>query len=90
MGGHATHDENDARQIISKAMFEYWGKRDPIGMYESYLERHGVPKTNLEQAEAKVIEEIARAEKEALESRDRKMPEPETAIQGVYAWQDSG
>src|SRR5439155_1260956 len=74
MGGHVTHDENDARQIISNTMFEYWGKRDPIGMYESYLERHGVPKTNLEQAEAKVIEEIARAEKEALESRDRKMP----------------
>ena len=90
MGGHATHDENDARQIISKAMFEYWGKRDPIGMYESYLERHGVPKTTLEQAEAKVIDEIARAEKEALESRDRGMPEPETAIQGVYAGQDSG
>src|SRR2546425_5019367 len=89
MGGHVTHDENDARQIISKAMFEYWGKRDPIGMYESYLDRHGVPKTNLEQAEAKVIEEIARAEKEALESRDRKMPEPETAIEGVYAGQDS-
>src|SRR6266700_1491026 len=90
MGGHATHDENDARQIISKEMFEYWGKRDPIGMYESYLERHGVPKTTLEQAEAKVIDEIARAEKEALESRDSKMPEPETAIQGVYAGQDSG
>src|SRR5438128_7399797 len=90
MGGHVTHDEIDARQIISKAMFEYWGKRDPIGMYESYLERHGVPKTTLEQAEAKVIDEIARAEKEALESRDRKMPEPETAIQGVYAVLDSG
>src|SRR5437016_5796225 len=89
MGGHATHDENDARQIISKAMFEYWGKRDPIGMYETYLERHGVPKTTHEQAEAKVIDEIARAEKEALESRDSKMPEPETASQGVHAGQDT-
>ena len=59
-------------------------------MYETYLERHGVLKTTLEQAEAKVIDEIARAEKEALESRDRGMPEPETAIQGVYAGQDSG
>ena len=89
MGGHATHDENDARQIVSEAVFEYWGKRDPIGMYETYLERHGVPKATLEQTEAKIIDEIAKAENEALESRDRKMPEPETAIQGVYAGQDS-
>src|SRR5213594_2377337 len=90
MGGHATHDENDARKIVSEAVFEYWGKRDPIGMYEAYLERRGVPKATLEQTEAKIIDEIAKAENEALESRDRKMPEPETAIQGVYAGQDSG
>src|SRR5207249_4142648 len=90
MGGHATHDEHEARQIFSPAMFEYWGKRDPIGMYEAYLERRGIPKATLEQVEATVIDEIARAEKDALESRDRNMPEPQTAMQGVYAGQDLG
>ncbi|PYS01311.1 MAG: hypothetical protein DMG15_22540 [Acidobacteria bacterium] len=90
MGGHATHDEHEARQIFSPAMFEYWGKRDPIGMYEAYLERRGIPKATLEQVEATVIDEIAQAEKDALESRDRNMPEPQTAMQGVYAGQDLG
>src|SRR2546429_2356624 len=36
MGGHATHDENHARQLISKAMFDYWRNGAPIGMYERY------------------------------------------------------
>ena len=35
MGGHATHDEREAREIFPSSTFEYWGKRDPIGMYES-------------------------------------------------------
>src|SRR5438552_654262 len=42
MGGHATHDEKEARQTFAADVFEYWGKRDPIGLYESYLERQGV------------------------------------------------
>ncbi|MCS6805087.1 MAG: thiamine pyrophosphate-dependent dehydrogenase E1 component subunit alpha [Acidobacteriota bacterium] len=37
MGGHATHDVSDARRIIPPEEFAYWGKRDPIGMYETYL-----------------------------------------------------
>jgi 2-oxoisovalerate dehydrogenase E1 component len=37
MGGHATHDEREARKTLAPHLFEYWGKRDPIGMYESYL-----------------------------------------------------
>ncbi len=88
MGGHATHDEYEARQIFSPAIFEYWGKRDPIGMYEVCLERRGIPKVTLEQVEATVIDEIAQAEKDALESRDRNMPEPATAMRGVYAGLD--
>jgi TPP-dependent pyruvate/acetoin dehydrogenase alpha subunit len=31
MGGHATHDEHEARQLFPPETFEYWGKRDPIG-----------------------------------------------------------
>jgi pyruvate dehydrogenase E1 component alpha subunit len=37
MGGHATHDEHEARQLFPPETFEYWGKRDPIGTYEAYL-----------------------------------------------------
>ncbi|HKV40974.1 MAG TPA: thiamine pyrophosphate-dependent dehydrogenase E1 component subunit alpha [Blastocatellia bacterium] len=37
MGGHATHDEREARQTLPRELFEHWGERDPIGMYEAYL-----------------------------------------------------
>ena len=85
MSGHATHDEAEAREICGAELFEYWGKRDPIGMYESWLEAQGVSKTTLDETEQKVIAELAQAEKEALASRERNMPKPETAIAGVYA-----
>jgi 2-oxoisovalerate dehydrogenase E1 component len=38
MGGHATHDEAEARQLIPPALFEHWGQRDPLGLYEVWLE----------------------------------------------------
>jgi 2-oxoisovalerate dehydrogenase E1 component len=85
MGGHATHDERESRKIFPPAVFEYWGKRDPIGMYESYLERRGISRVALEQAEQRVLDEIGRAEKDALNSRDTDMPKPETLTRGVYA-----
>jgi TPP-dependent pyruvate/acetoin dehydrogenase alpha subunit len=37
LGGHATHDEREARKTLPAELFEYWGKRDPIGLFESYL-----------------------------------------------------
>jgi TPP-dependent pyruvate/acetoin dehydrogenase alpha subunit len=85
MGGHATHDEAEARALFPPEVFSYWGKRDPIGMYEQYLEAVGVSRKSLEDVEARVIAEVLQAEKEALESREKKMPKPESAIEGVYA-----
>jgi TPP-dependent pyruvate/acetoin dehydrogenase alpha subunit len=38
MGGHATHDEAEARELVQAALFEYWGARDPLGLYEVWLE----------------------------------------------------
>lgn len=38
MGGHATHDEAEARSLMPAALFEYWGARDPLGLYEVWLE----------------------------------------------------
>jgi 2-oxoisovalerate dehydrogenase E1 component len=43
MGGHATHDEADARDMLSPALFQYWGERDPIGMYETHLVQSELP-----------------------------------------------
>jgi len=37
MGSHATHDEAEARRLFSKEVFERWGRRDPIGVYEEWL-----------------------------------------------------
>jgi len=37
MGGHATHDEREARVTFDSTLFSHWGKRDPIGLYETYL-----------------------------------------------------
>lgn len=37
MGGHATHDEHEARRMLDPALFAKWGRRDPVGMYEEYL-----------------------------------------------------
>jgi TPP-dependent pyruvate/acetoin dehydrogenase alpha subunit len=85
MGGHATHDEKEAREILSPDLFAYWGKRDPVGMYESYLERHGIARGELENVEEKVIGELAEAERDALASRDHNMPTAETLMQDVYA-----
>jgi TPP-dependent pyruvate/acetoin dehydrogenase alpha subunit len=36
MGGHATHDEREARATFSADLFASWGKRDPIGLFEAW------------------------------------------------------
>jgi TPP-dependent pyruvate/acetoin dehydrogenase alpha subunit len=85
MGGHATHDEREARAIFAPELFDYWGKRDPIGMYEAYLESRGIARKRQEDIEAHVIQELAEAEIEALRSRETRMPKPEAALEDVYA-----
>ena len=84
MGGHATHDEREARETFPAALFEQWGKRDPIGMYEEYLKADGIAVQQLEAVEAEVTREVERAADQALQSRDR-MPPGESALLGVYA-----
>src|SRR6266513_4883480 len=82
--GPATHDEREARDTFPAALFEQWGKRDPIGMYEEYLKADGITVKRLGDIEAEVIEEVERSAEQALQSRDR-MPPGESALQGVYA-----
>jgi pyruvate dehydrogenase E1 component alpha subunit len=85
MGGHATHDEHEARVTLPEEMFAHWGARDPIGLYEEYLVGRGLERSELERVEAEVTEEIDRAADEALASRESNMPAPESALRDVYA-----
>ena len=85
MGGHATHDEAEARRTFDAEMFTRWGRRDPIALFEEHLTDEGVARPVLEQIEREVEAEIERAEGEALESRKLRMPEPGSALVGVYA-----
>lgn len=84
MGGHATHDEREARETFPDELFQAWGKRDPIGLYEEYLKGRGIPASVLQQLEDQVAAQVDQAAEEALADRER-MPAPETAIHGVYA-----
>jgi pyruvate dehydrogenase E1 component alpha subunit/2-oxoisovalerate dehydrogenase E1 component alpha subunit len=85
MGGHATHDEAEARRTFDEEMFTRWGRRDPIALFEEHLVDEGVARSALEHVETEVESEIERAEAEALESRRAHMPQPESALVGVYA-----
>jgi 2-oxoisovalerate dehydrogenase E1 component len=85
MGGHATHDEAEARNTFSHALFERWGQRDPIGMYEEYLVERGVNREQLAAIEQEAEDEVELAQTEAIESRQARMPAPESAVMGVYA-----
>lgn len=79
MGGHATHDEREARETFPPELFERWGRRDPVGLYEAYLEARGVDPDELRAIEELVTDEVAAGAEEALASRDRQ-PAPEKAL----------
>ncbi len=84
MGGHATHDEAEARRTFDGEMFARWGRRDPIALYEEHLVGDGVSPETLATIEAEVEAEIERAEAAALESRTSKMPDGKQALEDVY------
>jgi TPP-dependent pyruvate/acetoin dehydrogenase alpha subunit len=84
MGGHATHDEAEARATFPDAVFKAWGTRDPVGLYEEWLKEAGRTPRELEDVEAEATAQVDRAAREALESLDR-MPPGKSALDGVYA-----
>ncbi len=84
MGGHATHDEREAREMFPAQLFADWGKRDPIGLYEEYLKEEGWSVPELADVEAQVTAEVEQAEQEALASRER-MPSGDLALGAVFA-----
>jgi TPP-dependent pyruvate/acetoin dehydrogenase alpha subunit len=100
MGGHATHDEREARELFEPEVFRRWGLRDPIGCYEEWLagsawnldagepvEPGGAEQENrrvLAGVEDRVTDEVEAAAEDALRSRGEAMPDPESALEGVY------
>jgi TPP-dependent pyruvate/acetoin dehydrogenase alpha subunit len=84
MGGHATHDEREARDTFPAELFRTWGKRDPIGLYEEYLKEEGIAARVLGEVEREITEQVERAAREALASREHMPPGP-SALEGVYA-----
>jgi TPP-dependent pyruvate/acetoin dehydrogenase alpha subunit len=86
MGGHATHDEAEARRTFPAELFAEWGRRDPVGSYEAYLAEQGIAADRLERIEAEIIAAIDAAAEEALLSRAGALPAGELAeLPGVSA-----
>jgi TPP-dependent pyruvate/acetoin dehydrogenase alpha subunit len=85
MGGHATHDEQEARHVLPPELFVHWGARDPIGLYEEWLKGRGIEPARLETLDQQVSDEVDQAAEEALASRQSRTPSGESALRGVYA-----
>jgi TPP-dependent pyruvate/acetoin dehydrogenase alpha subunit len=79
MKGHAIHD---AAQYVPRDLLEYWRKRDPIARFEKYLleKRWLTPEQN--QALIADVDRELEADREFAVNSP--MPEPETAVGGVY------
>lgn len=98
MGGHATHDVREARTTLEAALFAEWGRRDPIGNFEEYLIRCGLPPREdgdpaasdanvrdlLARAEEEVSQEVDAAAESALASRHRYPPPDAGAPEECY------
>ena len=86
MGGHATHDEAEARRTFPDELFEHWGGRDPIGLYEEYLVGTGIERERLEGLEADITAEIEAAAERVRAAKEDVLPEPEAAeLEGFSA-----
>jgi TPP-dependent pyruvate/acetoin dehydrogenase alpha subunit len=86
MGGHATHDEAEARSTFAPELFAEWGRRDPIGMYEEYLVAEGIRRDRLETIETEIAEQVEAAAEAALQNREAGTPRGEMAeYDGVSA-----
>ncbi|HKY32467.1 MAG TPA: thiamine pyrophosphate-dependent dehydrogenase E1 component subunit alpha [Candidatus Polarisedimenticolia bacterium] len=86
MGGHATHDEAEARSMFPPETFAHWGLRDPIGMYETWLtEDRGLDPAALSRIEDQVTREVEAAAEAALAARRGAAVSESDVNQDVYA-----
>jgi TPP-dependent pyruvate/acetoin dehydrogenase alpha subunit len=89
-GGHATHDEAEARAIFSAGDFSDWARKEPIGCFESWLRDHrGGGGTDfagsLERWEAEETAAVETLAENALASRDQAPPDPDQMLGDVFA-----
>ena len=84
MGGHATHDEGEARATFPAKMFQDWGRRDPVGLFEEFLKNRGISELQLTPIEEEAGALVEAAAEAALASR-RDLPEPEQALYGGFS-----
>lgn len=98
MGGHATHDVKEARATFSPDLFQEWGRRDPIGLYEEFLAGSEIDLTGgvegdmelhnratMAKVESEVEAEVESAAEKALVSREMNIPDSDTTALNVYA-----
>lgn len=90
LGGHATHDEAEARRLFDAELFAEWGKRDPIGCFEEFLKEEphrigGGAEEKLARWEEEVIAEVEAAAERSLASRQTAPPDPEAMLGDVFA-----
>ena len=80
MHGHGAHDD---MRYVPEGMHEEWGRRDPIDRYERRLRsQHSFTGEEVASLREACEREVAGAAESALASP---MPEPELALEGVYA-----
>ena len=79
MGGHATHDEREARETFPVELFEEWGAREPVGMFEAYLKERGFSTETLDAIEEEVSSAVDNAADEAKASKS-KTPSPDMVV----------
>lgn len=86
MGGHATHDEAEARTLIPQAMFQYWGERDPVGLFESHLLDSDIAmETGLDEAAGETLPEPGPARRRVVLERVAKQAEDEVEAAAAEA-----
>jgi TPP-dependent pyruvate/acetoin dehydrogenase alpha subunit len=87
MHGHGAHDD---MSYVPKEMFEEWSQRDPIDRYaERLVAEHGFSSDELEAIRSEVTSYVEECARKALDSP---MPDPDLAVQGVFAeeWEALG
>ncbi len=86
MGGHATHDETEARRTFPAELFAQWGRRDPVGLFEEYLSGRGVARARMEAIEVEVTAAIDEAAERVRAAMDDLSPDPAGAeLDGISA-----
>lgn len=88
MGGHATHDEAEARELFDADLFRAWGARCPVGCFEEFLAEEpamgSAPRTHLTEWESEVTDEIEAAAAAALAAREAQPVDPTSMRREVF------